>query len=39
MLDPLTVAEIPEGERVTDGLPQSLEEDIADIGDISSLST
>ncbi len=32
MLDPLTVAEIPEGERVTDGLPQSLEEDIAAYG-------
>ena len=28
MLDPLTVGEIPDGERVLDGLPQTLEEDI-----------
>ena len=32
MLDPLTVAEIPDGERVLDGLPQALEEDIAAYG-------
>jgi hypothetical protein len=28
MLDPLTIGEIPAGERVHDGLPQSLDEDI-----------
>ena len=32
MLDPLTVAEIPTDERVEDGLPQALEEDIAAYG-------
>ena len=32
MLDPLTVAEIPEADRVLDGLPQALEEDIAAYG-------
>ncbi len=32
MLDPLTVEEIPKGERVLDGLPQALEEDIATYG-------
>ena len=32
MLDPLTVAEIAYGERVEDGLPQALEEDIASYG-------
>lgn len=32
MLDPLTVEEIPKADRVLDGLPQALEEDIAAYG-------
>ncbi len=32
MLDPLTAAEVPESERVLDGLPQTLEEDIEAYG-------